>query len=291
MRIVLHSQKIKPEQHEYIQQTLDTLEGHTVELYVFDIFAQLLQEAGLWRDSLRIIQADIAEITPSYAITLGGDGTILQLVTLLGGYTLPIMGINMGRMGFLASIEKRIIPEAIDLLLDGEYVLDKRSMLSLQCTRSIFSEFPYALNDMAIFKRETSSMITIHVYIDDRFFTTYWADGIVVSTPTGSTGYNLSCGGPIIYPDSDSFVITPIAPHNLSVRSVVIPDHSVLRFKMEGRSDSFLTTLDSRYDSVTEQDTITIKKSALETHLVRLYDMDFSKTIRNKLHWGIDRRN
>jgi len=292
MNILVHSQKIKPENKEYLEQTFKNMHEHDMNVYCFDGFANLLLEHGYWKSSMTRIKTDAltgADLTA--AISLGGDGTILALATLLDGFGLPILGINLGRMGFLASIEKTIIAQAIEMLADGEYIIDSRSMLALGCTRPLFTDYPYALNDMAIFKRDTSSMITVHVYIDDRFFSTYWADGIIVSTPTGSTGYSLSCGGPIIFPDSDSFVITPIAPHNLGVRSVVIPDHSRLRFKMEGRADSFLCTLDSRYESVTEEDTITIVKSDRDTQLIRLHDMDFSKTIRSKLHWGIDRRN
>ena len=292
MNILVHSQKIKPENKEYYDQTFSSMQAHGMNIYCFDRFADLLIENNYWSSSMNRIQSEqLLSEEIEAAVSLGGDGTILDLATLLDGVALPIMGINLGRMGFLASIEKTIIAQSIEMLADGEYIIDKRSMLGLACTRPLFTEYPFALNDMAIFKRDTSSMITIHVYIDDRFFCTYWGDGIIVATPTGSTGYSLSCGGPIIFPDSDSFVITPIAPHNLGVRSVVIPDHSKLRFKMEGRSDSFLCTLDSRYESVTEEDTVTIVKSDRETHLIRLHDMDFSKTIRSKLHWGIDRRN
>ena len=200
------------------------------------------------------------------------------------------MGINLGRLGFLASIEQRYIDRALDLLKSGKYALEGRRMLYLESNRPIFGETPFALNDFAILKRDNSSMIIVHAYINGEFLNSYWADGLIVSTPTGSTGYNLSCGGPIVFPDSKSIILTPVAPHNLNVRPIVISDDSELTFEVEGRTENFLCTLDSRFELITSDYKLKIRRCDFEIRLVQLHEMSFSKTMRNKLMWGFDTR-
>ena len=293
MRVIIYGRKIKKGTLPYISEVIAELNRHRVEILMNETYYKELSQLDI--NELKycspIYDKELAKTKSKFMITLGGDGTILSAITLLGPSKMPVLGINLGRMGFLANIEKAKIKQALDKVIHDAYTLDRRSMLELQSQRSLFDPFPYALNDISIAKRENSSMISIQMFIDNQYFSTYWADGIIISTPTGSTGYNLSCGGPIVYPSSDSFVITPIAPHSLTVRAMVIPDRSVLRLKIRGRSDTFLCTMDSRYDTIHAQDEITILKSPLQAHLILLEDMSFGTTIREKLNWGRDLRN
>ena len=224
-----------------------------------------------------------------FLFSLGGDGTLLEASMLTND--IPIVGINMGRLGFLSSIEKKYVSQTIDRLNSGDYTLEYRSLLHFQSNEGQFESYPYALNDMTIIKRDHSSMIVIHATLNGEFLNSYWADGIIVSTPTGSTGYNLSCGGPILLPTAEDFIITPIAPHNLSVRPIVVPDIAQLEFTIEGRAENFLCTLDSRYEVISPDCKITIRKAPHTIPLVRLPKITFTKTIRDKLQWGRDLRN
>ncbi len=293
MQVILYGKKIKKGNKPYITQVITEAKKHGFELLINQKYYHALREINLPEIvyCTPIAEDKINQSAAELMITLGGDGTILSAIIDLADSPKPILGINLGRMGFLANIEKSRIAEAFDKISKKEYSIDIRSMLKLETGRKLFEPFPHALNDMAIAKRENSSMISIQMFIDDVYFSTYWADGLIVSTPTGSTGYNLSCGGPIVYPSSDSFVITPIAPHSLTVRAIVLPDSCVLRFVVRGRSDTFLCTMDSRYDTINHHDEIVIEKSSLQTHLIQLEDMSFGTTIREKLHWGRDLRN
>jgi NAD+ kinase len=224
-------------------------------------------------------------------ISLGGDGTLLDVVTLVRDKGIPVLGINYGRLGFLASIGKEEIQSAVDALMDQTYVLDPRTLLHVDADMPLFGDVPYALNEITIHKKDTSPMIKIHTYLNGEFLNTYWADGLIVSTPTGSTGYSLSCNGPVVFPDSGSFVITPVSPHNLNIRPIVVPDDTVISFEVEGRTDGFLCTLDSRRELVTKEVQLAVKKEAFKINLIRLNENNFLNTLRNKLSWGLDKRN
>ena len=224
-------------------------------------------------------------------VSLGGDGTLLDTVTLVRAKAIPVLGINFGRLGFLASIGKEDVRTAVQALKNRTFVADKRTMLHLDSNISLFGEVPYALNEFAIHKRDTSSMIKIHTYLNGEFLNTYWADGLIVSTPTGSTGYSLSCNGPVVFPDSGSFVITPVAPHNLNVRPIVVPDTNIISFEVESRAEHFICTLDSRKEIVDKTVQLAVKKEEFTLSLVRLNENNFLKTLRNKLSWGLDTRN
>jgi NAD+ kinase len=204
---------------------------------------------------------------------------------------IPIAGVNLGRLGFLSSIDKNAIAEAIKALVQGNYQLDKRTVLQLDANLPVFNGLTYALNDCTISKRDTSSMIVVHTYVNGEFLNSYWADGLIIATPTGSTGYSLSCGGPIIFPNSGNFVITPIAPHNLTMRPMVIPDDAILSFEIEGRGEYFLCTLDSRYEAITQNHRLAVKKANFTINIARLFEQNFLSTLREKLGWGIDSRN
>lgn len=224
-------------------------------------------------------------------ISAGGDGTMLKAAAFVGNTGIPLLGFNLGRMGFLAVVEKDAIRQMINTLEKGEYHIENRATLQLISNPVIFQPGAFALNDFTILKRDNSSMIRIHTILNGEYLNTYWADGIILATPTGSTGYSLSCGGPIVFPQSGNFVLTPIAPHNLNVRPVVISDDSVLEFRVEGRSENFLCTLDSQYGLVTPDHTITLKKNNFNIRLIQLKGHTFLKTLRDKLMWGLDMRN
>lgn len=234
---------------------------------------------------------ELKQLNVDCCITLGGDGTILEAVTFIRSSKVPIMGINLGRLGFLAMIEKHRIAEAIELLEQGAFVIDNRTLLQLESSEPLFGDTNFALNDFTILKRDTSSMVIIHTYVNGEFLNSYWADGIIVASPTGSTGYSLSCGGPIIFPRSGNFIITPVAAHNLNVRPIVLSDDVVISFEIEGRAKHFLCTLDSRYRSITADIQLAVRKCDFEVNLLRPYDRNFLYMIREKLHWGIDSRN
>src|SRR5262245_1341263 len=215
---------------------------------------------------------------------------MLDKLTFVRHHPILVMGINIGRLGFLADIGKDEIEHTIDSMCRCSYVIDRRTLIELESSNKLFGEVNYALNDVTIHKKDTSAMITIHTYINGELLNSYWADGLIVSTPTGSTGYSLSCGGPIIIPTSENFVITPIAPHNLNVRPMVVSDSSVISFEIEGRYEQFYCTLDSRTEPIDNSTQLAVKKSSFTIGLVRLPDHHFLETLRTKLMWGADVR-
>lgn len=224
-------------------------------------------------------------------ISLGGDGTLLDTVTLIRDKNIPVLGVNFGRLGFLASLGKEDIQTAVTALIERTFVIEKRTLIHVDADTQLFGETPYALNEFAIHKRENSPMIKIHTYLNGEFLNTYWADGLIVSTPTGSTGYSLSCNGPVVFPESGSFVITPVAPHNLNVRPIVIPDNNIISFEVEGRTDQFICAMDSRKETVDKKIQIAVRKESFTISLIRLNENNFLQTLRKKLAWGFDTRN
>lgn len=224
-------------------------------------------------------------------ISLGGDGTILDSVTLVSDKNIPILGINFGRLGFLASIGRDELTLAVDALVNGTYVVDKRTLIHLDSSLPLFGNTPFAINEFAIHKRDISPMVKIHTYLNGEFLNTYWSDGLIVATPTGSTGYNMSCSGPIVFPESSSFVITPVAPHNLNVRPIVVPDSNVISFEVESRSDQIICALDARREIVDKEIQLAIKKEKFTVSFIRLSENNFLSTLRTKLKWGLDTRN
>ncbi|MBK6859536.1 MAG: NAD kinase [Saprospiraceae bacterium] len=293
MKVLLFGQKIKADDISNIQSLLHHLAGARAEVYIKDSFLELCEEMGIkpsnlptWND-----YQDVLRLKPDCMITLGGDGTILNALTFIRESRVPILGINLGRLGFLASIEKRLIADAVHNLMNGMYELDERTLIQLECNVPLFGETPFALNDFSILKRDNSSMITIHTYVNGDFLNSYWADGLIIATPTGSTGYSLSCGGPILFPQAQNLIITPVAPHNLNVRPVVLPDDAILSFEVEGRTDNFLCTLDSRYEVITADYQLGIRKCDFSIRLIQLQPSSFLKTMHDKLNWGLDQRN
>ena len=292
MQVIVYAKKVKEKDISYIQSLFSALHEHQVSTYVYAPFFKQLDGRIDFKSQIGIFEGylDLTIKPFDFMITLGGDGTILEAVTHIREKRVPILGINLGRLGFLASIEKKRIDEAISLLIQGRYSIEDRQLLYLESNLPLFGDTKFAMNDFTLLKRDTSAMITVHTYINGAYLTSYWSDGLIVSTPTGSTGYSLSCGGPIIFPGSGNFVITPVAPHNLTVRPVVISDNSVISFEIEGRAETFLATLDSRTETITAAHQLAIRKNDFTAQLVRL-DVGFLETIRNKLDWGSDQRN
>lgn len=290
MKAFIFGQKLKQGDKSYIQDLLGKLKRKNID---FRIYKKYFDQLDFIKTPTELIEnhEQLKTYAPDFIITLGGDGTILSAVTLIRELEIPIMGINLGRLGFLASIEQERIDHAIELLLNGKYSISKRAMLELVSTPDIFDDRNYALNDFTILKRDNSSMIVLHAFVDGEFLNSYWADGLIVATPTGSTGYSLSCGGPIMFPSSDNFILTPVAPHNLNVRPVVLSSRHEISFKIEGRTDNFLCSLDSRNQVITADYEIKLRKNKFSTRLISLEGDNFMKTLRNKLNWGIDKRN
>jgi NAD+ kinase len=293
MKILVYTRNIKAEDADIINIFFEELKKGHVSIGFYGELRKELHAQGIdaHPDFTVNNYEELGYHKPDAIITLGGDGTILGVVTLVKDLSIPIFGINLGRLGFLANIEKSKIIKAVRAISQNHWTFEERSLLSLESNLPLFDDTPFALNDFTIHKRDTSSMITIHAYIDNIYLNSYWADGVIVATPTGSTGYSMSCGGPIVLPDSGSWVITPVAPHSLNVRPIVIPNHKSITFKVEGRAENFLCTLDSRYEVITQDHVLTLKKCNFNLRLGVLPGMEFMETIREKLLWGLDRRN
>ncbi len=293
MKIAIYSRLLKKTHIALVQQLFDLLHKKGAELLVYEDYYQSFKGQIKINQPLTFFKKykDFKEHRVDFFITLGGDGTILDAVTIVRDTNVPIMGINLGRLGFLAMIEQARLSAAIDALYQNSFVIDPRNLLYLESSEPVFEENNFALNDFTILKRDTSSMVIIHTYVNGDFLNSYWADGIIVATPTGSTGYSLSCGGPIISPKSGNFIITPVAPHNLNVRPIVLSDSAVISFEVEGRAKNFLCTLDSRYRTIDSNFQLAVRKADFQTNLIRFSDRNFLYMIREKLKWGIDARN
>jgi len=285
-------------------KTFDKGDKHKIELFfsalktygftaiVSEQFFKICSEIEVLSiENLKFYTSSNEVIDSEFAFSFGGDGTLLELLTHVGEHEIPIIGVNMGRLGFLATTSLEKIEKAVLALSQGEYEIDERIQLQMISDQPIFDSYNYALNDFTILKRDSSSMIKVKVLLDGVYLNTYWADGIIISTPTGSTGYSLSCGGPLVLPQSNNFIITPVSPHNLNARPLVISDHREISFEIEARSDNVLVSLDSRSTAVSSKVQIRIKKFEKSGKLVKFNDYNQFATMRNKLNWGIDYRN
>ncbi|ASZ10646.1 NAD kinase [Chitinophaga pendula] len=292
MQIALYSRGFITEDLGSIQFLLDQLLREDIEILVYEPFYSSIKAHIKWgKEPALFSRAEDLHGRIDLLISLGGDGTLLDTVCYVRDKNIPVAGINFGRLGFLASIGKEEIHTAVQALLNRTYMVEKRALLHLDANIPLFGDVPYALNEFTIHKKDTSAMVKIHTYLNGEFLNTYWADGLIVSTPTGSTGYSLSCGGPIVFPEAGSIVITPVAPHNLNVRPIIVPDDNVISFEVEGRSDQFLCTLDSRMETIDNTVQLAVKKERFTFNLLRLEEGNFLNTLRNKLLWGIDARN
>jgi NAD+ kinase len=293
MKIAIYSRGVENDQLKDINQLFSELISNGAEPVFFqDFFNQFYSAIDLDNNNYSTFNSfEDLDDSIDCMISLGGDGTLLDTVTLVRDSGIPVLGINYGRLGFLANIGKEEIKAAIDAIANQKYVLDKRSLIHVDANVPLFGETPYGLNEFSIHKRESSPMIKINTYLNGEFLNTYWSDGLIVATPTGSTGYSLSCNGPVVFPDSGSFVITPVAPHNLNIRPIVVPDNTIVSFELEGRTDGFICTLDSRHEIVSKEVQIAIKKESFPIKLIRMNENNFLQTLRSKLSWGFDKRN
>jgi len=292
MKIALFGKNFADDRFFYFQQLIEKLESRNVDMMVHKPFYEFVKKKAIFTVPPELFSGH-GELPgqADFLFSVGGDGTMLDSIALIRDSGIPLMGINLGRMGFLSSISKDEIHQAVDSILRGEYVLDKRSLLCVEAPQHMFGEINYGLNELTINKKDTGSMILMHVYINNILLNSYWADGLIIATPTGSTAYSLSCNGPIITPDSENFVITPIAPHNLTVRPVVIPDKSVIRIRVEGRVTQYMVGLDSRSVTISSDTEMVVRKEKFSVNLVQRRSDNFFNTIRQKLLWGRDVRN
>ncbi len=292
MKLAIYGRVFESDQKEDIQRLLKELEANDITFSIYrDFYDQIQPEISFVKQPQLFHSSHELDDSFECMISLGGDGTLLDTVTLVQNKQIPLLGVNFGRLGFLASIGRKEMETVVASLKNHTFVEDERTLIHLNSNIPLFGDTPYGLNEFAIHKMDTSSMIKIHTYLNGEFLNTYWADGLIVATPTGSTGYSLSCNGPVVFPESGSFVITPVAPHNLNVRPIVVPDNNVISFEIEGRADSFLCTLDSRKEIVQKNVQLAVKKEDFTISLVRLNENNFLQTLRNKLSWGLDRRN
>jgi NAD+ kinase len=291
MRIGLHGRDFQTNSSRFIEKLLEQLMQYNAEIWLSSKFIKQVKSAVLKEIKYKSFEVGDNLKSLDFFISLGGDGTMLESVTYVSKAEVPILGINTGRLGFLATTSRENAHKAFESLFKGDYTIESRTLLKLISSPRLFGSLNFALNDFTIMKKDTSSMITVHVYVNGELLNSYWADGVIVSTPTGSTGYSLSCGGPLLYPKSESFVITPVSPHNLGSRPIVIADNETISFQIEGRSKKYLVSLDSRFETIDETVKLSVKREKFKVKLVMLPGQHYFKTLRQKLNWGLDIRN
>lgn len=292
MNIAIYGRPVNLNQVELAETLVGLLQNKGCGLLIHASYLKFLQQHLPDLKETRVFTSyDDIKTGTDFLLSIGGDGTLLDTICLVKDSGIPIVGINAGRLGFLSSVARENLDFAIESLFKGHFSLDERTLLRVDSNKPLFSGENIALNEFTLHKKETSSMITIHAYLNGEYLNSYWADGILISTPTGSTGYSLSCGGPIMVPQSESLVITPIAPHNLNVRPIVVSDKNVISLEVEGRSQHFMATLDSRSLTIDSSYQMAIRKESYGIRLVRLNNENFLNTLRKKLNWGLDTRN
>jgi NAD+ kinase len=291
MKIAIFGQNYQGNTENIVSEVIKILELNNVEIIIEEKFLNSFKKI----DSKISTFINHEELNNSVdiLISIGGDGTILRAVTFVRDKEIPIVGINTGRLGFLATVQIENINLLINKVINRDFTISKRSLLNLKCTpkNPDLIDLNFALNEVTVSRKDSTSMITIETYLNGEYLTSYWADGLIISTPTGSTGYSLSCGGPVLMPDVNSLVITPIAPHNLNARPLVIPDDTEIELRVTGREEQYLVSLDSRITSVTNETLLKINKTSFQVNMIEFQDEGFLKTIRKKLLWGEDRRN
>lgn len=294
MKIAIYGQNYLNSTEPIIKDIFVFFKKNNTELIIEAAFLEMLYEKNLIHETYQTFSSH-TELDSSFdlLISIGGDGTILRAATLVRNSGIPILGINAGRLGFLASVQKDNIDSFLQFVMDKKYSISKRTLLSLDCSpeNDAIKEINFAMNEITVSRKDTTSMITIETYLDGEFLNSYWADGLIISTPTGSTGYSMSCGGPILTPNVKSLVIAPIAPHNLNARPLVIPDDTEVKLRVSGREENYLVSLDSRVTTIANESILIIKKTPFQINMVEIQEETFLKTLRNKLLWGEDKRN
>ena len=294
MKVAIYGKYYQNSTEPIIKDIFVFFNSNKVEMIIENDFLKILHEKKIIQKEYKTFTSH-TELDSSFdmLISIGGDGTILRAAALVRDSGVPILGINAGRLGFLATVQKENISEFMQFIIEKKYTISKRTLLSLSCTPSndAIDEINFAMNEVSVSRKDTTSMITIETYLNNEYLNSYWADGLIIATPTGSTGYSMSCGGPILTPNVSSFVVTPIAPHNLNARPLVIPDDTEIRLKVSGREENYLVSLDSRITSVQNETILIIKKTPFQINMVEIPEETFLKTLRTKLFWGEDRRN
>jgi NAD+ kinase len=296
MKIAIHGRNFKEEAKPFVQSMFDTLAEKDIEIQISHSYQQFLTDVGVictanshYTDNTNLFEAD-------FMLSLGGDGTLLDAVTHVGSRETPILGINTGRLGFLATVSPDKIQESLEEVFTGNYTLDQRTLVSIEATLNhqpldIFNGVNFGLNELGIMKTDTSSMIVVKAFLNGEYLNSYWADGVIIATATGSTGYNLSVGGPLVMPSSDIFVVAPMSPHNLNVRPLVVSTDVVMDFEIESRSSNYLISLDARSKVVDSNVRIRMQREKFKANIIKLSDTNFLNTLRSKLNWGFDIRN
>ncbi len=292
MKVALFGKAYTDNQKVYLQIIIDELTKREADICIYEPYFKAIEGKLKLNGNISYFNTnkDIRK-SVDMLFSVGGDGTMLDTVPIVRNSGIPILGINLGRLGFLSSVSKNEIVNAIDSVFKGDYYIDKRALLQLSEPKKLFGNVNYALNDLTIYRNNATALIVVHVFVDDKFLNSYWGDGLIVSTPTGSTAYTMSVGGPIVTPGSKNFIIAPIASHNLTVRPIVLQDSSTIKIKIEGREDKYLMTMDSRHSAISKDDEIIIKRCSFNVNLVQMKNKNFYSTIRDKLHWGVDYRN
>ncbi|MBX2979728.1 MAG: NAD kinase [Flavobacteriales bacterium] len=290
MQVAVHGREMAPGNAEPLVHVLHRMQAHGLAPHLTATLAQWLHSLG-HPVTLPVLPDDGRHDELDLWMGLGGDGTLLDTVARTARSGVPVLGINLGRLGFLSSVRLEQVDEALAALAQGRYALQDRSLLEVTDHRELLGDRNFALNEVSVTKRDSASMVAVHVHLGEEFLNTYWVDGLIIATPTGSTAYSLSCGGPILHPTSGALVINPISPHNLNVRPFVVPDHYTIRLQLEARNDRCLLNLDSRGVDIDGQGTVTIRRAPYAVKLVQLEGSSFLDTLRTKLNWGLDLRS
>ena len=294
MKVAIFGQYYQNDTKPIIKDIFVFFNRNNVELVIEEKFLEILYQEKIIEKKYATFSSHL-DLNSSFdiLISIGGDGTILRAATFVRDTQIPILGVNAGRLGFLAKVQKENIGTFLQIVLEKKYTLSQRTLLSLESSSNNLNSnaINFAMNEVTVSRKDTTSMITIETYLNGEYLNSYWADGLIISTPTGSTGYSLSCGGPVLTPDVTSLVITPIAPHNLNARPLVIPDDTEIKLKVSGREENYLISLDSRISSISNNSELTIRKTPFKINMVEIPEETFLKTLRNKLLWGEDKRN
>jgi len=293
MNVGIYGYPVSSENKQFIVQFCEYLKASEVDVYIFKPFCQFLEDKFEFKPKIKDYFSDFSDVPKNLDImfSIGGDGTVLETVSIIRDKGIPIAGINSGRLGFLANISKTQMEKTLRDILQNNFTVENRALLELKSNRTIFNDFNIALNEITVHKKDTSSMIAIDTIVNGELLTTYWADGLIIATPTGSTAYSLSVGGPIVVPQSKNIIISPIAPHNLTMRPIVLPDDVEIKLRMHSRDNVFLVSLDYRSEDFDGNDELVIRRAKYDIQMVKLPDTSFYKTIRTKMMWGVDKRN
>lgn len=291
MKVAIHGRVLPHNTETVIEKVLNLLRARNFDFFLSSALYSQVADTEINLSDCGIYKSDQTLASYDFVISIGGDGTLLETVTHVGASEVPILGVNTGRLGFLATTNEELIDEALDRIYNGDYEIDPRMLLKAEIPDSAFQGLNYGLNEFSVLKQDTSSMITVHTYIDGEFLNSYWADGLIISTPTGSTGYSLSCGGPIVMPHSNNLVITAVSPHNLNVRPLIVSDGCTITLEVESRSNYFMVSLDSRSTTVETGSQLKVSKEDFRAKLIKFEGYSFVDTLRKKLNWGLDVRN